>query len=631
MKLRKELENCTNEAETNYFNGEMQFANDIFLRCLELAIKLGDRLWIAEATKNVGRILHRTGKYEEAKEKYLEALGIIDELNMIKKKPTYLNHLANVYQFLNEFEKQYESLQEALKISTGLKDQYTTAKVYNSLGVYYEIFGDYSKALDYMQKALDYFTSQENELALVKSLNLISSVKTKMGDFSGALDDAQKVYMISKRRNDLYNLAYSLRNTIRIYYNSGDREGCLNYFDELLAVKDKLENIKMNCDIFRLIGLVYQEFNQNDKAFDAFQNSLVNSKKITYYHGIAKSNEFLGDLFFKNSRFLESYRYYSNSLNVFQSIFNSIKDPSLKENYRKLFERLPDIISKVDTILNERPYDLPADELDKFSKEAINLCVQVQKQNFRESISKECSENVKQLDRNKKNEFKRREEIKREWYQIVSEECFTKLDEETQDNLVRYKLNEDRIPDDYESIIQKISKAVECEIRAKLFEGFLSYWNNEVKVQLKDIKKSISDRMFEFDYNNLKDFLEIPGKFIKLRQLYFILLHVLHRNYINRIPEEYILPFEKFREYIGINKLKILNNIIKFFDRKYKCGNKSHSFIDIRNKCSHGGGRFQEKRIKREIKIGRETFEEIQSCLINQDINLLMNFCALEL
>ena len=631
MKLREELENCTNEAETNYFNGEMQIANDIFLRCLELAIKLGDRLWIAEATKNVGRIFHRTGKYEEAKEKYLEALGIIDELNMIKKKPTYLNHLANIYQFTNEFEKQYESLQEALKISTELKDQYTIAKIYNSLGVYYEIFGDYSKALDYMQKALDYFTSQDNELALVKSLNLISSVKTKMGDFSGALDDAQKVYTISKRRNDLYNLAYSLRNIIRIYYNQGDREGCLNYFDELLAVKDKLENIKMNCDIFRLIGLVYQEFNQNDKAFDAFQNSLVNSKKITYYHGIAKSNEFLGDLFFKNSRFLESYRYYSNSLNVFQSIFNSIKDPSLKENYRKLFERLPDIISKVDTILNERPYDLPADELDKFSKEAINLCVQVQKQNFGESISKECSENVKQLDRNKKNEFKRREEIKREWYQIISEECFTKLDEETQDNLVRYKLNEDRIPDDYESIIQKISKAVECEIRAKLFEGFFSYWNNEVKVQLKDIKKSISDRMFEFDYNNLKDFLEIPGKFIKLRQLYFILLHVHHRNYINRIPEEYILPFEKFREYIGINKLNLLNNIIKFFDRKYKCGKKSHSFIDIRNKCSHGGGRFQEKRIKREIKIGRETFEEIQSCLINKDIKLLMNFCALEL
>ena len=141
---------------------------------------------------------------------------------------------------------------------------------------------------------------------------------------------------------------------IRIYYNQGNSEGCISCFDELLEVKDKLENIKMECDILRVVGLVYKDFNQDDKAFDAFQTSLINSKKITYYHGIAKSNEFLGDLFFKNERYLESYRYYSKSLNVFQSIFNSIKDPNLKENYKSLFERLPAIIKKVDSILEKK-------------------------------------------------------------------------------------------------------------------------------------------------------------------------------------------------------------------------------------------------------------------------------------
>ena len=630
MKSIEEIEKCIKEGESLYFIGEMRAAHKLFLHCEKLALELGESERIAETTKNVGRILHRMGKYLEAKEKYLNALEILESLNLISKKPTYLNHLANVYQFTNEFEKQYDCLQEALKISIDLDDQYTIAKIQNSLGVYYEILGKYQQALEYMQQALVYFSTHKNELALVKTLNLISSVKNKLGYFNEALEDAQKAYSISKRDHDNYNLAYSLSNITTIYYNQDDLEGCLKYFDELLEVKDKLENIKMGCDILRVIGLVYQELNETKKAIEAFSESLEKSKQINYYHGIAKSNELLGDLFYKSDSYLESYRYYSNSLKVFQSIFNSIKDPYLKESYKTLFERLPDIIKKVDTILSEKPYDLPSKELEEFSKEAGDLCVQLKAQNFGGSISKNCSENVKQLGSNKQKEFNIRQEIRNEWEQILSESCFMKLDGETQDILIRYKLNEKLMPEDYESIIQKIAKAVECEIRVKLFEGFYYYWNNNVKVQLKDNIKQVSDRDFEFDYNNLKNFLE-NNKFLELKPLYFILLNVLHRNYINRTPEEYILPFEKFREYIGINNLNILKNIMKFFNRKYKCGKKSHNFIDIRNKCSHGGGRFQEKRIMREIKIGRETFEEIQSCLINQDINLLMNFCAFEL
>jgi len=73
-----------------------------------------------------------------------------------------------------------------------------------------------------------------------------------------------------------------------------------------------------------------------------------------------------------------------------------------------------------------------------------------------------------------------------------------------------------------------------------------------------------------------------------------------------------------------------LKRITKFFDKKYKCGNNRHSFINIRNSCTHGGGRVQEKRKKMEINIGRDTFEEIENNLINQDVNLLRTFCSLE-
>lgn len=628
--LLKQLEEHTEIGEELYFNGKNQDALDIFLKCEELGHKLDDPEWLAESIKNVGRIFHRIGKYEEAKIKYLEALKIIDENDFISKKPRYLNHLANVYQFTNEFDKQCNCLKEALKISNDLGDEYSLAKINNSIGVYFEIFGEYDKALRYMENALKYFENHGSAYTLVKSLNLISSVKTKMEDFDGALVDARRAYEIAKDTNDVYNIAYSLRNIIRIFYSQIKYEECLDYFDELLEIKDKLENKKMNCDILRVIGLVYQKLDEPKKAYTALRDSLNIAKDINYFHGIAKSNEFLGDLLFESEEYLESYRFYSNSLNVFKLILNSIKDPKLRETYTNLFERLPQIIQKVDSILELRSYELPSNELDSFTNEASNICRRVQDEDLDKNISKDCSNNVKKLNTKKNQDFEIREKIQKDWFKILSKICFMKLDKETQDYLIRYKLNVLKIPDDYKSFIRKISYAIECEIRVKIFEVFHTHWNNNIKYKLKEINNKNLHKNFIRSYNDLKAYLE-NDKFLELGPLYFILSTVIKRFSFNIIPKEYTKPFDEFKKFIRFENMKLLKIIIKFFDKKYKCGNEFHFFIKIRNNCSHGGGRIQEKRKKIKIKVEKDTFEEIENNLINEDINLLETFCSLKL
>ncbi len=627
--LQKKLEACNKKGEIEYRNWENLMAYETFLKCEELALKINDPQWVVESTKNVGRILHRMGNYEEAKRKYLKALDILNELEQISEKPKILNHLANIYQYTNDFGKQCECLRNALKISEEIGDRYTKAKIFVSLGVYNEIFGRYNKALIYMEKASDYFKTHKKNYEMGISYNLISSVKTKLEDYAGALKYVKKAYSVAKNNNDIHSTAFSLRNFIRIYYNQEKYTESKVYFDELLKIKDKLENKQMNCDILRIVGLVYEKFNQDEKASTTLNEALKIAKEIKYFHGIAKSNEFLGDLFLKYKQYLESYRYYSNSLRIFQSILNSIKDPNLKEDYKRLFEGLPEVIKKVDSILEKSSYDLPSKELEDFSKEAKDICIKVQRQDLDENISKDCSDNIKKLYETKSLDFEIREKIRDEWCINLSKACFMKLDEETQDYLIRYKLNVLRIPDDYKSIISKISIAVECEIRTKLFDGFRSYWNNKMKTKLRTIRANTLDKNFTFTYNKLRSYLE-EDKFLELGPLYYILSTVIKRYSFNRIPKEYTKPFEKFREYIGVKNLMFLNRITKFFEKKYKCGTNRYSFINIRNSCTHGGGRVQEKRKKMEINIGKDTFEEIENNLINQDVNLLRTFCSLE-
>ncbi|KKK95759.1 hypothetical protein LCGC14_2669590, partial [marine sediment metagenome] len=266
-------------------------------------------------------------------------------------------------------------------------------------------------------------------------------------------------------------------------------------------------------------------------------------------------------------------------------ILKSIKDPILKEDYKRLFEGLPEIIKKVDSILEKRSYDVPSKELEDFSKEAKKLCLQVRQQYLDENISKDCSNNVKKLYKTKNLDLEIREKIREKWCNNLSKVCFMKLDQETQDYLIRYRLNAIRIPDDYKSIIIKISMAVECEIRTKLFDGFRSYWNSGMKTKLRTIRDNTLDKKFIRTYSRLRSYLE-EDTFLELGPLYYILSTVIKQNSFNRVPKDYIKPFEAFRDYIGTKNLMFLNRITNFFDKKYKCGTSRHFFINIRNSCT---------------------------------------------
>ena len=66
MKTINDLEKCIEDAENYYFTGDMGVAYKSFLHCEKLALEFGEHKWIAATTKDVGKILHRIGKYKEA-------------------------------------------------------------------------------------------------------------------------------------------------------------------------------------------------------------------------------------------------------------------------------------------------------------------------------------------------------------------------------------------------------------------------------------------------------------------------------------------------------------------------------------------------------------------------------------
>ncbi len=617
-------------AENKYFKGEIKQAHKLFLKCEVLAKEIGNEEWIAETKKNVGRTFHRLGKYKEAKVRYIEAIEIINRLNIVHKKPRYLNHLANVYQYLLMFEKYYECLIEALEISEKLDDRYFIAKIRSSLGVYYEVMGDYNKALNYLEDALKLYNEVgAMDYIFAGTYNIISSVLTKKKKFNEAIKYSEKAYILSVKNNDLNNKAYSLRNRIRCLYLQGNYGESVKYFDELLKVKDQIENIKMKSEFLRLIGQIYQKTNDLKNSYRYYQESLKIAKDLNFYHGMAETYKALGEFYNNLKQYSEAYRNFSNSLNTYEKILNSIENPKMKEYYKQKFIDLPETIKKINDILENQPFEIKFNDVERIPENAVNICKKVQNSNINEIVAKDCLEYTKKLNKTSEEIKKERENYKKIWIKILKEECFSKLDNETQDHLIRFRETLDKMPDDYRSCIRKIADAIECELRIKLFlsvrEKLLKNLNEEINIdELGKNEKRFRDTLFVF-----KKFL-MYSRLPSLGEIYRIISLVHKLDSYNHIPERYLKPFKLFKTLIGEKNINKLKKILTFFEYRFKCGVKSYPFVKIRNICSHGGGRIQDKRRGLEINLSRDIIKSIESKLINEDTELLLNLCTFE-
>ena len=135
-----------------------------------------------------------------------------------------------------------------------------------------------------------------------------------------------------------------------------------------------------------------------------------------------------------------------------------------------------------------------------------------------------------------------------------------------------------------------------------------------------------TDRNFKTVFLSLFGYLRYDN-FLSLYKMQEILTVMLDVKDKNDLPK----PFLEFQNFIGSENLDHIKEIINFLYFQFDCGEKKfYSFILIRDSCSHGGKK-QEERRKIDIKLNDKIVQNIENKLINEDLNLLKNLCSIEL
>ena len=229
-------------------------------------------------TLRLGALHHRQDKYQDAKELYLEALGIMIETGDAKGELLCSIALGKVLASLGEFAKARPYLEEALAIAKETSDRENEEACHSFLGGVFECLDEYYKAEECYKRALNCAKEVGNhskEATCYKDLGTVFK-------FRGQLNTAKEFYEkeLTKRRE------------------MGDKEG------------------EANCST--RLGSVFWSVHDLVKAEEYFEKALVIAKEIGDKEGEAMNYQYLGNVYKSLWKFSKAKELYEQAVAVWQ-------------------------------------------------------------------------------------------------------------------------------------------------------------------------------------------------------------------------------------------------------------------------------------------------------------------------
>ena len=210
---------------------------------------------------------------------------IIDQENDSLQRVN-LFRVANRYYNLNDWKKYHGIAQIVLEKATSNKDTVSTAKAYSYLGDYYGSQGVSDSAFMYYFKAEKIYLQRNDNYNLAKIRLNKALLQYNESDFSGSEISVFKALRVLKgeKANDILYECYNLLGLI--YNELGEYDKAIEFHNKALTSIDKETTpveFQSRATSLNNLGLVYQNLNKDKQAIPYFEEGLKQEKDLILY------------------------------------------------------------------------------------------------------------------------------------------------------------------------------------------------------------------------------------------------------------------------------------------------------------------------------------------------------------
>ncbi len=240
---------------TLYYFYQKEFDKELQLlfELLEYNEKKGAKPDVAKICGRIAIALTQLQRYNEAKDYYLRAIHIREELKDFVGKSMILINLGGMLAQQDRFKEAGPYLEEALSIQQTYKQQNVIMYCQANLAHVYVETGKAHKGLELAAECETYFQKQKDTFNLAK-LSLIQAIGyTKLKQFDKALSILGEKHKLIKG-NKLYAIQEGnlLWEYYKVYKAMGKTEVALQYFEQANEVREQNDQLDVQHGISRM-------------------------------------------------------------------------------------------------------------------------------------------------------------------------------------------------------------------------------------------------------------------------------------------------------------------------------------------------------------------------------------------
>jgi predicted ATPase len=302
-------------------DGEYQSA----IRTYEKLLKLtSDKNSQSETIMKIGRVFQNRGEYENAIQKFTDALNMAGELGNNILKARINGYMGKIQLRKGEYEKALNLQMGYLEESRKVGEKKEVGQAYMNLGGVYWHMNDHTLAIKSWEDSLRMFSEAGYEQGIANVNDNLGVGYNMLGKFDKSLEYYMKSEVIMKKIGDVRGLSMVLLNIGVLYDRMGQHEKSLEYYMKSLQIKKKIgDNIGV-ANVYNNIGVNYVYMEKYEEAVHNFYENLKLMEKCGDTWGVAQALSNMAESEIELGRIKDAKEHCRRSLELAEK--HSLKD-----------------------------------------------------------------------------------------------------------------------------------------------------------------------------------------------------------------------------------------------------------------------------------------------------------------
>jgi len=300
--------------------GELDKAEEMHKRSLEIAKKLELRALMASEYAALGLVCAGRGDFEKAEEWHQKGLEIEEKIGRLEGIARQYSNLGLVYRRRGELDKAEGMHKKSLEIEKKLGRLEGVARDYGNLGLVYQTRGELDKAEEMQKKSLEIKEKLGLQEGMANSYGNLGLIYHARGELDKAEEMYKKSLEISEPAGMVELTANQYGNLGLIYMDRGELDKAEEMHKKSLEINKKMGRLEGMASDYGNLGLIYKTRGELDKAEEIFREGLKIEEKFGLLEGMAAKYSNLGWIYKQRGDIAKAREYWEKAVELYKRI-----------------------------------------------------------------------------------------------------------------------------------------------------------------------------------------------------------------------------------------------------------------------------------------------------------------------